>query len=179
MGLKSVPRRSIDGFRVISCSAVPAVLVEGDGSPRLLVSASLEGKIDFSAELLRETEGTRLVYAASRRSVESLAKELVQSNLSMACYHAGLSDQERSKVQPRGQADRRSDDQADIAPACDCEQGLESLILGREGERLCEAQLVARERQFGEDDDVDTRIRGQHREPAVVLEVRRNGASGR
>jgi thiamine biosynthesis lipoprotein len=33
------------------------LLVEGDGSPRLLVSASLEGKIDFSAELLRETEG--------------------------------------------------------------------------------------------------------------------------
>jgi thiamine biosynthesis lipoprotein len=33
------------------------LLIEGEGSPRLLVSASLDGKIEFSADILRETEG--------------------------------------------------------------------------------------------------------------------------
>nr|MBF0223234.1 RecQ family ATP-dependent DNA helicase [Desulfobulbaceae bacterium] len=46
-----------------------------------------------------------IVYALSRKRVESVAEDLSQAGVSSAAYHAGLSDQERKRVQDDFQRD--------------------------------------------------------------------------
>ena len=58
-------------------------------------------KLQVTRELLFGIDGTRLVYAASRRTVRDLAKAFEKTPLRVACYHAGLPDLERSLIQER------------------------------------------------------------------------------
>lgn len=58
-------------------------------------------KVARAIELCRETTGTRLLYGASRRSVEEHAAALRQAGLDTEVYHAGLRDDERTRVQDR------------------------------------------------------------------------------
>lgn len=50
-------------------------------------------------ELLRRSQGARLVYAATRKRVERIRNELARSGLRAEAYHAGLPEEERRRVQ--------------------------------------------------------------------------------
>lgn len=84
----------------------PLEILTGFDRPNLafevVPAPSKDDKLTVTEELLENTEGVRLVYAASRRSVESLAEHL-QEHLEgdVAAYHAGLRDHERASVQDR------------------------------------------------------------------------------
>src|SRR3954452_15784933 len=51
------------------------------------------------AAILREHEGVAIVYAATRRNVEKIARTLEQEGITAAAYHAGLDDAHRHAVQ--------------------------------------------------------------------------------
>jgi len=64
-------------------------------------AASREEKLATAERIVEETEGLRLVYAASRRSAEQLAERLAGRDLAVAVYHAGLPDGARTAAQDR------------------------------------------------------------------------------
>ncbi len=72
-------------------------------------AASRSDKFEIAETLLGEVEGQRLIYAASRRSVEEIAEHFDGADgsdgLRVAAYHAGLPDAERTAVQDRFMAD--------------------------------------------------------------------------
>ncbi len=52
-------------------------------------------------ELIRETEGSVIVYCLTRKKVEELTFKLQKDKIAALAYHAGLPDEERSKNQTR------------------------------------------------------------------------------
>ncbi|MGF1673308.1 MAG: RecQ family ATP-dependent DNA helicase, partial [Rivularia sp. (in: cyanobacteria)] len=52
-------------------------------------------------ELIRETEGSVIIYCLTRKKVEELAFKLQHDHISALPYHAGLSDTERSENQTK------------------------------------------------------------------------------
>jgi ATP-dependent DNA helicase RecQ len=52
-------------------------------------------------ELIRDTEGSVIIYCLTRKKVEELTFKLQNDKISVLPYHAGLPDQERSKNQTR------------------------------------------------------------------------------
>ncbi len=52
-------------------------------------------------EMIRETEGSGIIYCLTRKQVEELAFKLQHDKISALPYHAGLSDNERSQNQTR------------------------------------------------------------------------------
>ncbi|AFY32845.1 DNA helicase RecQ [Calothrix sp. PCC 7507] len=52
-------------------------------------------------ELIRETEGSAIVYCLTRKKVDELTFKLQNDKVAALPYHAGLSDEERSKNQTR------------------------------------------------------------------------------
>ncbi len=56
-------------------------------------------KDDALVQLLRETDGLAVVYAATRRAVERIATLLERARIKAAAYHAGLDDERRHAVQ--------------------------------------------------------------------------------
>jgi ATP-dependent DNA helicase RecQ len=52
-------------------------------------------------ELIRETEGSVIVYCLTRKKVEELTFKLQKDKVAALAYHAGLPDEERSKNQTR------------------------------------------------------------------------------
>ena len=52
-------------------------------------------------QLIRETEGSGIIYCLTRKKVEELAFKLQHDNISALPYHAGLSDTERSENQTK------------------------------------------------------------------------------
>lgn len=80
-------------------------VLTGFDRPKLSFEIHPAPSQDDKARALRaicaETSGTRLVYGASRRSVEQYCSELRTAGLDAAVYHAGLSDDARASVQDR------------------------------------------------------------------------------
>lgn len=62
-------------------------------------------KLGHAERWVRETDGIRLVYCASRKSVEEVAQHFHGTGLRAAAYHAGLPDRERSRIQEAFMAD--------------------------------------------------------------------------
>ncbi len=56
-------------------------------------------KAEFITRTVRRTDGAVLVYAGSRRRVDTIADELRRRGIDAGAYHAGKSDSERSDVQ--------------------------------------------------------------------------------
>ncbi len=56
-------------------------------------------KDDALVQLLRETDGLAVVYAATRKAVERIALLLERARIKAAAYHAGLDDERRHTVQ--------------------------------------------------------------------------------
>ncbi len=52
-------------------------------------------------EMIRETEGSTIIYCLTRKKVQELAFKLQHDNISALPYHAGLSDTERSENQTK------------------------------------------------------------------------------
>ncbi|MEM7261365.1 MAG: helicase-related protein, partial [Planctomycetota bacterium] len=84
----------------------PAEILTGFDRPNLcfeVVRPQKKAHRIFAAErVVDEVEGTKLIYAASRRSVESLGEHFRTSGKrTVGVYHAGLSDHQRTDVQER------------------------------------------------------------------------------
>jgi ATP-dependent DNA helicase RecQ len=79
----------------------PRVIVSGFDRPNILLRIQHVVADDEKHRLLpRLVRGRRaLVYAATRRSTESAAATLVDAGIDSAAYHAGLKDEERTRVQ--------------------------------------------------------------------------------
>ena len=58
-------------------------------------------KLAVIEDLVRSTEGTRIVYGASRRSVEEIGSHFQACGLRAGVYHAGLDDGARTSIQDR------------------------------------------------------------------------------
>ncbi len=56
-------------------------------------------KDDALVQLLRQTEGMGIVYAATRKAVERITQMLERARIPVAAYHAGLDDARRRDVQ--------------------------------------------------------------------------------
>jgi ATP-dependent DNA helicase RecQ len=52
-------------------------------------------------ELIRETEGSGIIYCLTRKKVDEITLKLQHDKISVLPYHAGLTDEERSKNQTR------------------------------------------------------------------------------
>src|SRR5262245_24161919 len=81
----------------------PQVLVAGFDRPNIFLRVERLGESVAKNDLLPGlVRGRRaLVYAATRKSAEAAAAHLAGAGLVAAAYHAGLPDQERTRVQDR------------------------------------------------------------------------------
>ncbi|MEM7205996.1 MAG: ATP-dependent DNA helicase RecQ [Planctomycetota bacterium] len=81
----------------------PREIVTGFDRPNLsfevLEVAELRDKPEATERLLAEIDGTRLVYAATRKNVEQLANQLGTAGCRVDAYHAGLPESQRTAVQ--------------------------------------------------------------------------------
>lgn len=58
-----------------------------------------EDKLRRMCEILNSVQGTGIVYVRSRKQAQEIAIYLVKQNISATYYHAGLSSEQRSRVQ--------------------------------------------------------------------------------
>jgi ATP-dependent DNA helicase RecQ len=81
----------------------PSVVVSGFDRPNLgyvvRYAAGEEQKLAKLKEILAKIPGSAIVYAATRRNVESIAFALAGEGIAVAAYHAGLEDGERVRAQ--------------------------------------------------------------------------------
>jgi len=79
----------------------PQVLVAGFDRPNIHLRVGRVDDDEEKHELLPELVGGRraLVYAATRKSTEAAAATLTAAGIDAAAYHAGLKDDERTRVQ--------------------------------------------------------------------------------
>jgi ATP-dependent DNA helicase RecQ len=79
----------------------PQVLVAGFDRPNIYLRVERVDDEDEKHRLLPHLIGGRraLVYAATRRSTEAAAASVSASGIEAAAYHAGLKDEERTRVQ--------------------------------------------------------------------------------
>ena len=89
----------------------PEIIVTGFDRPNLsygVVSAKGDREKDgVVVSLLRELEdGTGIVYASTRKTVERLAQFLDDQGIPASAYHAGLDDERRRRVQDQFMAER-------------------------------------------------------------------------
>jgi ATP-dependent DNA helicase RecQ len=81
----------------------PLELVTGFERPNLTLAVEVcrgrEDKARALERLLREVGPPGIVYAATRKSVDLWADQLAQAGLRTGRYHAGVADEERSRVQ--------------------------------------------------------------------------------
>jgi ATP-dependent DNA helicase RecQ len=81
------------------------VFVYGFERPNLFLEVfdarSKQDKLDRMRALIThvQEEGTSLIYCATRKQVEEVADELLGMGLRASAYHAGLSDNERARIQ--------------------------------------------------------------------------------
>ncbi len=87
----------------------PATVLTGFDRPNLRFEVrpapARVDKLTVAEQLVREVRGTRLIYAASRRSVDEVAAHFRGKDLQAAAYHAGLPDDERTAIQDAFMAD--------------------------------------------------------------------------
>lgn len=83
----------------------PRIFVAGFDRPNLalkvLHTAGEKEKIETIARTMREAMGSGIIYSATRKGVEQLSTSLKMSRLKVEPYHAGMSDQERTRAQDR------------------------------------------------------------------------------
>ncbi len=78
----------------------PYIYVGGFERPNLSLSVfQLENKRQKLLEILHKVNGAAMVYTMSRELAEKTASFLIQHGISAAYYHAGLHDEERSRIQ--------------------------------------------------------------------------------
>ncbi len=81
----------------------PSLVLTGFDRPNLtfevLPAPSRDDKLRVTEDVVKACAGTRLVYAASRKSVAEVCARLRESGLAAGAYHAGLPDDERTSVQ--------------------------------------------------------------------------------
>ncbi|MBK8975752.1 MAG: ATP-dependent DNA helicase RecQ [Planctomycetes bacterium] len=81
----------------------PVTILTGFDRPNLSFevrdAAARGDKLLVAEELVAETGGACLIYAASRRSVEEVAAHFHARRARVGAYHAGLEDAERTRVQ--------------------------------------------------------------------------------
>lgn len=66
------------------------------------------GKDSFVFSALKSTKAPAIVYTSSRKEAEALSERMRQSGLTAACYHAGLSGEQRQRAQKLFENDRVS-----------------------------------------------------------------------
>lgn len=83
--------------------AQPDVFVHGfrreNLTLRVVPIVRMRDKITHIERLMREHPGSGIVYAATRKNVESVAQALVPAGVGVGVYHGGLTDEERSNAQ--------------------------------------------------------------------------------
>lgn len=79
----------------------PLVLVGSFDRPNLVyrIEPRMDGRRQLLEVLARHRNEAVIIYCISRRDTESLAEYLKDQRLKAACYHAGLSTEERHRVQ--------------------------------------------------------------------------------
>lgn len=78
----------------------PTVIVGGFERPNLSLSIfALENKRQKLLQILNAVQGAAMVYTMSRKLAEETATFLQRRGVSATYYHAGLSDEERSRIQ--------------------------------------------------------------------------------
>ncbi len=98
-----------DDIRVQLGMRDPKVVMTGFERPNLafaiLPAPKRVDKLAETERIVRDVSGTRLVYAASRKSVEEVTSHLRDAGINAACYHAGMPDADRSRIQDEFMAD--------------------------------------------------------------------------
>jgi len=83
----------------------PRVFVAGFDRPnlalRVLPIKTEKEKIAEIKRLLLESQGSGIIYTATRKSVEQIAAKLKMADLSVEAYHAGMTDLERIRAQEK------------------------------------------------------------------------------
>ncbi|MBI3650793.1 MAG: RecQ family ATP-dependent DNA helicase [Acidobacteria bacterium] len=83
----------------------PRVFVAGFDRPnlalRVLHTATEKEKLTTIKNLLTASKGSGIIYAATRKAVEQISAKLKMADLDVEAYHAGLTDQERSRAQEK------------------------------------------------------------------------------
>jgi ATP-dependent DNA helicase RecQ len=81
----------------------PQTFVSGFDRPNLSIEVvhteREKEKISRIRRLAKSTEGSGIVYASTRKSVEQVGRELKNAGLTVSTYHAGMSDGVRVKAQ--------------------------------------------------------------------------------
>jgi ATP-dependent DNA helicase RecQ len=83
----------------------PRVFVAGFDRPnlalRVLHTSTEKEKLAAIKTILKNSTGSGIIYAATRKAVEQIAAKLKMADLNVEAYHAGLSDIERSRAQEK------------------------------------------------------------------------------
>lgn len=66
------------------------------------------GKDSFVFSALKSTQAPAIVYTSSRKEAEALSERMRQSGLTAACYHAGLTGEQRQRAQKLFETDKVS-----------------------------------------------------------------------
>ncbi len=83
----------------------PRIFVAGFDRPNLHLRVAHpqteKEKIVTIKTLLKNSGGSGIIYTATRKAVETVAAKLKMADLSVEAYHAGMTDQERSRAQEK------------------------------------------------------------------------------
>ena len=83
--------------------AKPRTFVSGFDRPNLSIQVwhaeTLREKLTRIVALAKKTDGSGIVYASTRKAVESVGYDLQQRGLSVSLYHAGMTDATRVRAQ--------------------------------------------------------------------------------
>lgn len=78
----------------------PSVFLQSFEKPNLSFSVfKVDSKINKTIEVLNNVKGSAIVYCKNRNETQKIAQLLQQKNIVAAFYHAGLTQEQRSKIQ--------------------------------------------------------------------------------
>lgn len=83
----------------------PRIFVAGFDRPnlslRVVATKTEKEKYTEIKWLLEHSQGSAIIYTSTRKAVEQIAAKLKMADLSVEAYHAGMTDQERSRAQEK------------------------------------------------------------------------------
>ncbi len=78
----------------------PKIFVKGFYRPNIFIEVfNLKNRFEKLLDVIKQVEGSKIIYASTRRETEELNEKLIAKNISSLPYHAGMTNEERKSIQ--------------------------------------------------------------------------------
>lgn len=78
----------------------PKIFVKGFYRPNIYIEVfNLRNRFEKLLDVIKQVEGSKIIYVSTRREAEELNEKLIAKNISSLPYHAGMTNEERKSIQ--------------------------------------------------------------------------------